>query len=51
MIKTTVLSIFDSMTDEVLAFDMGPEELMNLCNALSLDLQLLEENNSSNYEC
>jgi hypothetical protein len=50
MIKNKVLEIFNSMTDDVFEFDMDPIELKNLCNALSLDLQLLKEN-TSDYTC
>ncbi len=50
MIKTTILEIFNTMTDDVLMFDMDPIELKNLCNALSLDLQMFKEN-TPNYTC
>lgn len=50
MIKNKVLEIFHTMTDDILLFDMDPVDLKNLCNALSLDLQLLKEN-ASNYTC
>lgn len=50
MIKSKVLEIFHTMTDDVLTFNMDPIELKTLCNALSLDLQLLKEN-TSDYTC
>jgi hypothetical protein len=51
MIKHKILSIFDTMTDNTLEYDaMSQTELRNLCNALSLDLQLLEESDT-NYTC
>ena len=50
MIKTTVLQVFDSMTDDALTFGMDYQELQNLCNALSLDIQALKEN-SPKHSC
>ena len=39
----TAIDVFNNMTDEVLKYDMHPEEIKHLCNALSLDLQLARE--------
>lgn len=50
MIKHKILSIFDTMTDNTLEYTSDPVELRNLCNALTLDLQLLKEIDSD-YTC
>ena len=50
MIKSKMLAIFDTMTDNALEYMGDPSELRELCNALSLDLQLLKEN-TSDYTC
>ena len=51
--KENVIEIFNAMTDEALIFDADQTELKQLCNALSIDLQLLEEGNLKPqiYEC
>jgi len=49
-LKSTVLEIFNNMTDDTLEYMSDPSELKQLCNALSLDLQLLEESNTD-YIC
>lgn len=51
--EENVLEIFNAMTDEVLIFNTDQTELNQLCNALSIDLQLLKEGNLKPqiYEC
>ena len=50
MIKSKMLAIFDTMTDNTLEYMGDPSELRALCNALTLDLQLLEEN-TTDHNC
>lgn len=44
MIKSKMLAIFDTMTDNTLEYMGDSSELRELCNALTLDLQLAREN-------
>lgn len=40
-----VLEVFNAMADEILMYEADEVEMFQLCNALSLDLQLARENN------